>query len=226
MSGWFVYPKGYGWGWFSEIQFLIGLPISGLSLWELPKIGRPSPISCGSAPGRDPAYLATARDLGVALAARGIGLVYGGARVGCMGAVADATLQAGGEVHGVIPRFLLDRELAHPGLTALHVVEDMHQRKAKMAALSDGYIALPGGAGTLEELFEVWTWAQIGLHGKPCALVDTAGFYQPLVAMIDRMVDDEFVRPRFRDTLIVERDLTALLERIARYEPPRDRFQA
>ncbi|WP_279583158.1 LOG family protein [Fodinicola feengrottensis] len=124
--------------------------------------------------------MSAARDLGRQLAERGIGVVYGGASVGTMGQVADAALAAGGTVIGVIPNNLFGQELTHQGLTELHFVEDMHQRKAKMAALADGFIALPGGAGTLEELFEVWTWAQIGVHAKPVALLDVAGYYQPL----------------------------------------------
>src|SRR5215208_6565109 len=134
-------------------------------------------VFCGSSPGRGDAYGAAAAGLGRLLAERGIGLVYGGASVGTMGIVADAALAAGGEVVGVIPQALVDREMAHAGLTDLRVVADMHQRKATMADLSDGFVALPGGAGTMEELFEVWTWALLGLHAKPIGLLDVNGFY-------------------------------------------------
>src|SRR6185503_14872599 len=138
-------------------------------------------VFCGSSPGHDPAYGAAAAQLGRVLAERGIGLVYGGGRVGLMGILADAALAAGGEVIGVIPQALLDREIGHRGLTQLRVVDSMHSRKALMGDLADGFIALPGGIGTLEELFEVWTWAQLGLHRKPCGLLDANGFYAPLV---------------------------------------------
>ncbi|MAS66533.1 MAG: TIGR00730 family Rossman fold protein, partial [Pseudomonadales bacterium] len=131
-------------------------------------------VFCGSSPGNKPEYLAAAQQLGTALAKAGIGLVYGGAQVGLMGAVADAALAAGGDVIGVIPRHLVERELAHEGLTTLHEVGSMHERKAMMADLSDGFIALPGGVGTFEELFEVWTWGQLGHHQKPCALFNAA----------------------------------------------------
>jgi uncharacterized protein (TIGR00730 family) len=151
------------------------------------------------------------------MAKRGNALVYGGASVGTMGVVADAALAAGGEVFGVIPRSLVDREIAHPDLTELHVVESMHDRKALMAELADGFVALPGGAGTLEELFEVWTWALLGLHAKPIALLDVDGYYDPLLAMTRHMVDEGFLGAAHRDMLLVEREAGALLDRLSTY---------
>ncbi len=158
-------------------------------------------VFCGSSAGREPGHRRLAEALARALAERGIGIVYGGARVGLMGALADAALAAGGEVIGVIPRALIEREIGHTGLTELRIVESMHERKALMAELADGFVALPGGVGTLEELFEVWTWAQLGLHAKPCALLDTDGFYAPLVAFLDHQVDAGFVRAAHRAML-------------------------
>ncbi|CAN5270051.1 TIGR00730 family Rossman fold protein [soil metagenome] len=178
-------------------------------------------IFCGSSFGTDPAYEDAARDTGKILAEAGITLVYGGGNVGLMGAIADAALDAGGEVIGVIPRALMEREIGHPGLTELHVVGSMHERKAKMAALSNGFVALPGGTGTLEELFEVLTWAQLGEHHKPCGLLDFAGYYEPLLAVFDHMVERGFLKEQHRKMLLVEREPAALLERFARYEPPR-----
>ncbi len=178
-------------------------------------------IFCGSSFGTDPAYEDAARDTGKILAEAGITLVYGGGNVGLMGAIADAALDAGGEVIGVIPRALMEREIGHPGLTELHVVGSMHERKAKMATLSNGFVALPGGTGTLEELFEVLTWAQLGEHHKPCGLLDFAGYYEPLLAVFDHMVERGFLKEQHRKMLLVEREPAALLERFARYEPPR-----
>lgn len=172
-------------------------------------------VFCGSQPGRSPRYAHAAAELGKLLAARGITLVYGGASVGTMGVIADATLAAGGEVIGVIPASMVDRELAHQGLTELHVVGSMHERKALMAELSDGFLALPGGAGTMDELFEIWTWAQIGLHSKPIGVVDTDGFYRPLVEMVDHMVIEGFIRPGYRDFISVDPDPAALLDKFA-----------
>ena len=170
-------------------------------------------VFCGSSPGNRPVYLGTARQVGRVLAERGIGLVYGGAHVGTMGALADAALRAGGSVTGVIPQSLVDWEVAHQGLTELHVVADLHERKAMMARLSDVFVALPGGAGTLEELFEIWTWAQLGLHDKPVGLVDVDGFFQPLLGFLDHAVAEGFVKPVFRDLLIVEPDVDRVLDR-------------
>ena len=177
-------------------------------------------LFCGSSAGARPAYLEAARALGRLLADRGIGLVYGGASVGLMGAAADAALAAGGAVHGVIPHGLVARELAHPGLTALHVVGTMHERKARMAELADAFVALPGGLGTLEELFEVWTWAQLGVHRKPVALLDTDGYWAPLLAFLGHARAEGFVRPAHLDALLVERAAAALLDRLATHEPP------
>lgn len=177
-------------------------------------------VFCGSSAGNDPAYLEAARALGQALAAADVGLVYGGASVGLMGAVADAVLDHGGTAIGVLPKALFVKELAHTGLTTLHVVDSMHERKALMAELSDGFIALPGGLGTFEELFEVWTWAQLGYHPKPCALLDVNGFYAPLIAFLDSVVERGFVRQSHRDMLLVGNTAGELLQRIASYEPP------
>ncbi|HSK98342.1 MAG TPA: TIGR00730 family Rossman fold protein [Euzebyales bacterium] len=181
-------------------------------------------VFCGSSPGRTERYVSAARALGRMLAERDIGLVYGGASVGTMGALADATLDAGGEVIGVIPRQLVDRELAHRGVSDLRVVADMHERKAQMAGSADGFIALPGGAGTLEAFFEVWTWAQLGLHAKPLGLLDIDGYYQPLLTFIDRMVSEEFLRGAYRDMIIVASDPAELLDHFAAYRPPHGKW--
>jgi uncharacterized protein (TIGR00730 family) len=170
-------------------------------------------IFCGASPGRDPAYLGLATEVGAGLADRGIGIVYGGSRVGMMGAVADAALQRGGEVIGVIPRALVDRELAHTGLTEQRVVGTLHDRKAGMAALSDGFIALPGGLGTLEELAEVASWAQLGLHAKPIGLLGRAGYWDALLGWLDHAVAEGFVAPGHRALVALDPDLDALLER-------------
>jgi len=174
-------------------------------------------VFCGASPGRSTAYLELARSVGAGLAQRGIGVVYGGGRVGLMGALADSALAAGGEVVGVIPRRLVDRELAHPGLTDLHVVGSLHERKARMAELADGFIALPGGLGTLEELFEITTWSQIGLHAKPTGLLDVAGFYTPLVSFLDQLVTEGFVAEKHRRLLRVADKPSALLELLAAF---------
>lgn len=177
-------------------------------------------VFCGSNPGRDPRFLEAARDLGLRLAREEIGLVYGGASVGLMGAVADAALEAGGEVIGVIPRALADKEVAHRGLADLRVVGSMHERKALMAELSDGFVALPGGAGTLEELFEVWTWAQLGHHAKPCGLLDVAGFYRKLAGFLDDVADQGFMKGPHRDMLMMAETAGDLLARFRTYEAP------
>ncbi|HEX3616243.1 MAG TPA: TIGR00730 family Rossman fold protein [Solirubrobacteraceae bacterium] len=176
-------------------------------------------VFCGSSPGRLPVYVEHSRALGAELAARGLGLVYGGAQVGVMGAVADAALAAGGEVVGVIPRMLVDREVAHRGLSDLRVVETMHERKALMESLSDAVIALPGGFGTLEELFEIVTWAQLGIHAKPVGLLNIAGYWDQLLAFIDHMVAERFLRAEQRAALLIAASPDELLERLASYQP-------
>ena len=178
-------------------------------------------VFCGSRSGTEVAYDEAARALGRALAADGIRLVYGGGRVGLMGAVADAALGAGGEVVGVIPRALLEREIAHSGLTDLRVVGSMHERKALMSEFSEGFIALPGGTGTLEEFFEVLTWAQLGEHRKPCGLLNAGRYYDPLLAVFDHMVQQGFLSEEHRAMVLVETEPEALLEALAGYVPPR-----
>lgn len=177
-------------------------------------------VFCGASAGTNGRYAELARRLGRTLARRGIGLVYGGGGVGLMGVLADAALEAGGEVVGVIPRALQLRELAHAGLTELRVVRSMHERKAMMADLSEGFVALPGGMGTLEELFEVLTWAQLGLHARPCGLLDVDGYFRPLTAFLDHAVLEGFVRPEHRRILHVDEDPDALLDRFLAYQPP------
>ena len=177
-------------------------------------------VFCGSSFGVRPEYEAQARFLGRELAGRGISLVYGGGRVGLMGAVADAALEAGGVVIGVMPRGLVEREIAHRGLTELHVVEDMHERKTKMAALADGFIALPGGAGTLEEIFEQWTWAQLGIHEKPCAFLNIKGYYDPLQAMVNNMVREGFMHPRYAEMLPFAASAEEIIAGFCDYTPP------
>jgi uncharacterized protein (TIGR00730 family) len=161
-----------------------------------------------------------AEAVGRGLARRGVRVVYGGARVGMMRALADAARSAGGDVVGVIPQAIFDREIGHTGLDDLRVVGSMHQRKALMAELSDAFIALPGGVGTLEELFEVYTWAQLGIHGKPLGLLDVAGYYRPLVAFLDHAVREQFVRPSTRSMLAVSEDLDDLLAAFEAWRPP------
>lgn len=178
-------------------------------------------VFCGSKDGAHPVFREAAGTLGQALAARDIGLVYGGSRVGTMGAIADATLAAQGQAIGVLPHFLQEKELAHPGLTELHLVHSMHERKAKMSELADGFIILPGGPGTMEEFFEVFTWAQLGLHEKPCGVLNIDGYYDPLIALFDTMERQGFLIPEHRAMLIVESDPDRLLERFATYEAPR-----
>jgi uncharacterized protein (TIGR00730 family) len=177
-------------------------------------------VFCGSSPGNRPEYLAAATQLGTALAARGIGLVYGGAAVGLMGAVADASLASGGEVVGVIPQALVDRELAHRGLTELRIVGSMHERKALMAELADAFVALPGGIGTFEELFEVWTWAQLGSHQKPCALLNVLGFYDGLLGFLDHVVASAFLKQLNRDMLLVAGTPEQLFEQLLVFRAP------
>jgi hypothetical protein len=176
-------------------------------------------VYCGSSSGEDPRFVAAATTFATALARAGIGVVYGGGRIGLMGAVADAALAAGGEVIGIIPRFLEEREVAHGGVD-LRVVGSMHERKALMAELSDAFVAMPGGLGTLEEFFEVWTWGQLGLHRKPYALLNVDGFYDPLVSFIDGLVTQRFVKAEHRAMLIVESDVEKLPARLAAHRTP------
>ena len=177
-------------------------------------------VFCGSKPGNNPAYAAGARRLGRTLAEEGITLVYGGGHVGLMGVVADTILDAGGKVTGVIPMALVEREIAHPSVTDLRVVGSMHERKALMSELSEGFIALPGGTGTLEEFFEVQTWAQLGEHEKPCGLLNLASYYDPLVALFDHMVAKGFLSEEHRATVLVETEPEPLLDAFAHYSPP------
>jgi uncharacterized protein (TIGR00730 family) len=176
-------------------------------------------VFAGSNPGMRPAYRAAAEALGGALAARGWGLVYGGGSVGLMGALADAALAAGGEVTGVIPRALAAREIAHGHLADLRVVETMHERKAQMAELADAFVALPGGAGTFDELFEIITWAQLGLHAKPIGLLNAEDYFAPLLALVAHATDEGFIRPEDRDLLLVRERVDALLDALAAYTP-------
>ena len=182
-------------------------------------------IFCGSSPGIDPIYARVAHETGHRLARNGIEIVYGGGRVGLMGAVADGALAAGGRVTGVIPRSLLEREIAHPGLTTLHVVHTMHERKAKMAEVANGFIALPGGAGTLDELFEQWTWAQLGIHDKPCGLLNVNGYFDPLKVMMLKMVTEGFLHQSHADILTFTDDLDVLLGKFRSYAPPLRKWQ-
>jgi uncharacterized protein (TIGR00730 family) len=179
-------------------------------------------VFCGSSSGNGPAYVEAARAFGRVLAENDIGLVYGGARVGLMGAVADAALERDGEVVGVIPRALVDREIAHTGLSELRVVQTMHERKALMAELSDGFVALPGGTGTLDEFFEVWTWAQLGIHSKPCGLLNVGGYYDGLSGFLDHLVAEGFLRHSYRAMLAIEADPPRLLRRLLDYSPPHE----
>jgi len=176
-------------------------------------------VFCGSSPGARPAYAEATAELARLLVADGVGVVYGGGHVGLMGVLADATLAAGGEVTGVMPQALVDREIAHDRISELRVVGSMHERKALMAELADVFIALPGGAGTLEELFEVYTWAQLGLHDKACALLDVEDYYGGLVAFLDHAVRERFLREEHRAMLMVERDPSTLIERLRDFEP-------
>lgn len=169
-------------------------------------------VYCGSRPGARPAYAEAAARLGALLAAEGIGVVTGGGRVGLMGAVADAVLEAGGEAIGVIPQALLDREVGHEGMTELYVVQTMHERKALMADLADAFVAMPGGLGTLEEIAEALTWAQLGIHTKPCGLLDVDGYYRPLARFLDHAVAQGFVHPEHRSALVVATEAEPLLD--------------
>jgi uncharacterized protein (TIGR00730 family) len=178
-------------------------------------------IFCGSNPGARPEYVEGAQAFGRLLCERGIGVAYGGSSVGLMAALAEAVLDELGDIVGVIPKMLVEREVAHRALTDLRIVGSMHERKALIAELSDGFVALPGGIGTLEEFFEIWTWAQLGMHDKPCGLLNIAGYFDPLLAFLDRAVEEKFVRDVHRAMVIVESDPAVLLSRFEAYEPPR-----
>lgn len=177
-------------------------------------------VYCGSSAGTRGVYAEAARAFGQALAQAGLTLVYGGGRVGLMGIIADAALAAGGRAIGVIPKLLVDKEVGHHGLTELHVVPDMHHRKKMMADLSDAFVAMPGGAGTLEELFEVYTWAQLGYHRKPVGVLNISGFYDPLIALLDHTVREGFMRQTYLDMLQTDADPVALIARLKRYHAP------
>ncbi len=177
-------------------------------------------VYCGSSSGNHPGYTAAARALGQAMLEKKIGLVYGGAQVGIMGKIADTVLEGGGEVIGIIPKSLADREIYHTGLTALKIVNSMHERKTMMAKRADGFIALPGGLGTLEEIFEVLTWAQLGFHNKPCALLNALGYYDHLSAFLNHALDQGFVNPASRSLIITEADPIRLIQRFESYTPP------
>ncbi|MFD2043000.1 TIGR00730 family Rossman fold protein [Ornithinibacillus salinisoli] len=175
-------------------------------------------VYCGSSTGVDPIYMKEAKRLGEVLVENGLDLVYGGATVGCMGAVADAVMEAGGKVIGVIPEKLQNVELAHHQLTELHVTKTMHERKALMAEYADGFIALPGGSGTLEEWFEVFTWAQLGYHNKPCALLNINKYYSPLLSLFDHMIEQGFVKPAYKDLIVCENDPNELVNQLKEYQ--------
>jgi uncharacterized protein (TIGR00730 family) len=177
-------------------------------------------VFCGSSPGRDPSYAAQAAVLARELVGRGIGLVFGGGSVGLMGVLADHALAAGGQVTGVIPHGLAARELAHRGVVDMRVVPTMHARKALMAELADGFVALPGGLGTFEELLEIGTWGQLGIHRKPIGLLNVAGYYDPLVTLVDHAAAAGFVSERNRGLFVVEKDAARLLDRLADHVPP------
>ena len=177
-------------------------------------------VFCGSNPGRDPAYMQSAKAMGALLGGRGMTMIYGGGSLGLMGASADACLDAGGKVIGVIPRSLLQREQGHGRLTEQHVVGTMHERKALMNKLSDGFLILPGGVGTLEEFFEIWSWANLGIHAKPFGVLEVSGFWAPLFSFLDRMTADGFVKPEYRALVQVSTDPADLLQAMANYKAP------
>ncbi len=177
-------------------------------------------VFCGSNPGRDPDYMKSATAMGNLLGRRGITMIYGGGHVGLMGASADACLDAGGKVIGVIPRSLMQREQGHNRLTEQHVVGTMHERKAMMNKLSDGFIILPGGIGTLEEFFEIWSWGNLGIHAKPFGVLEVNGFWAPMLTFLDRMTADGFVKPEFRGLVRVSTDPSELLQAMADYRAP------
>jgi len=177
-------------------------------------------IYCGSSPGRLEAYAEAAIAVAEALVSRNIRLVYGGASIGIMGLVADQVLKLGGQVVGVIPKGLAHKEVAHQQLTELHITQSMHERKMRMAELADGFIALPGGIGTLEELFEIWTWAQLGIHNKPCGLLNVEGYYDSLIGFLDHVLAEQFVKKHHHELLMVDSNPDRLLERYLNFQPP------
>lgn len=177
-------------------------------------------VFCGSSPGSSDTYINTAGKLGKALAELKISLVYGGAKVGLMGHLASTVLENGGEVIGVIPRALAEREIAYTGISELHVVESMHERKALMADLSDGFIAMPGGLGTIEEIFEAWTWSQLRIHQKPCALLNIAGYYDKLLDFLNHAINQKFIKPEYRALMLIDSDVDGLLKQMQNYQPP------
>lgn len=181
-------------------------------------------IYCGSSFGSDPIFTEATTHLAQKICDRKHDIVYGGAQVGLMGAIADNILAAGQEVIGVMPKALTDKELQHQSLTKLHIVDDMHQRKAKMSELADAFIAMPGGVGTLEEIFEVWTWGQLGFHHKPCAFYNIDGYYDELLAFISTMVKKGFMKPIYQEALIVSDDPVNLLDQISQYSPPKNKW--
>ncbi|MGH8693232.1 MAG: TIGR00730 family Rossman fold protein [Burkholderiales bacterium] len=182
-------------------------------------------VFCGSNAGARSEFAEAARALAAVLVERKLGIVYGGGNVGMMGVLADAALERGGEVTGVIPRTLVDKEVAHRGVTELLIVETMHERKARMNDLSDAFIALPGGFGTLDEFFEVLTWSQLGFHGKPCALLNVAGYYDRMLAMLDHAVAERFLRPAHRELVIADTDPSRLLQRLSALSPaPKEKW--
>lgn len=177
-------------------------------------------VFCGSRPGSSDVYIEGAKAVGKELAKRKITLVYGAASVGVMGAVADSVLENGGHAIGVMPEFLKKKEIVHPRLSELIIVDTMHERKAKMADLADGFIALPGGPGTLEEFFEIYTWAQLGLHQKPCGLLNINQYYDPLITLYKHMLKEKFLDEKFRDMALVDEEIGGLLDQFDSYEPP------
>lgn len=176
-------------------------------------------VFCGSSPGRDPAFAQAASDLGRLLVERQIALVFGGGHVGLMGLIADASLDAGGNVHGVITRALEEKEVAHRGLSRLQVTDSMHERKAQMAAASDAFIMLPGGLGTFEEFFEAATWTQLGIQSKPCGILNIGGYFDPLIDLLDRCVEERFLHQEHRGQLVVDSDPASLIDSLVRWEP-------
>jgi len=176
-------------------------------------------VFCGSSPGADPAFADAAESLGRELARRGIRLVYGGGRVGLMGVLAESALRSGGEVHGVITRALRDKEVAHLGLTTLRIVATMHERKAAMADEAEAFVMLPGGFGTLDEFFEALTWTQLGIHAKPCGILNVGGFFDPLLELFEAATRQRFIRAEHRDMVVVEADPVSMIERLAAWVP-------